>query len=81
MERQNVTLSIEKSLLKKAKILAASEDKSLSELFREVLESRIKEASGYKKALNRQLKMLREAFDLGTKGKISLTREKLHERR
>lgn len=81
MERQNVTLSIEKSLLKKAKILAASEDKSLSELLREALESRIREASGYKKARNRQLKMLMEGFDLGTKGKISVTREEIHERR
>lgn len=81
MERQNVTLSIEKLLLKKAKILAASEDKSLSELMREALESRVRETSGYRKAQNRQLRMVMKGFDLGTKGKISITKEKIHERR
>ena len=40
MERQNVTLSLPKSLLKKAKAIAAEEDKSLSELIREFLEKR-----------------------------------------
>lgn len=81
MERQNVTLSIDKSLLKKAKMIAASEDKSLSELLRESLESRVREATGYKKAMNRQLRMLKKGYDLGTKGKIAISREEIHERR
>ena len=38
MDRQNVTLSLPKSLLKKAKIVAAQEEKSLSELMREMLQ-------------------------------------------
>ena len=36
MERQNVTLSLPKSLLKKAKVTATSHDKSLSQLLREM---------------------------------------------
>ena len=60
MGRQNVTLSIDKSLLKKAKMIAASEDKSLSELLKESLESRVREATGYKKAQNRQLRILKK---------------------
>ncbi|MCP4757410.1 MAG: CopG family transcriptional regulator [Proteobacteria bacterium] len=50
MEQQNVTISVPKPLLKKAKILAASRDQSLSELFRETLDQRVRVADGYNKA-------------------------------
>jgi hypothetical protein len=81
MERQNVTLSLPRDLIKKAKVMAAIQDKSLSELMRESLENRVREATGYKKAMARQVKRLSQGLDLGTKGKISITREALHERK
>jgi len=81
MNRQNVTLSLPKSLLKKAKIIAAGREKSLSELLRESLEQKVREANGYKKARQRQLKLLKEGLDLGTKGRIATTRDEVHERR
>jgi metal-responsive CopG/Arc/MetJ family transcriptional regulator len=81
MERQNVTLSLPKLLLKKAKVIAASREKSLSELLRESLEEKVREANGYKKARQRQLKLLKEGLDLGTKGDIATTRDEIHERR
>jgi len=81
MERQNVTLSLPKLLLKKAKVIAASREKSLSELLRESLEQKVREANGYKKARQRQLKLLKEGLDLGTKGDIGTTRDEIHERR
>jgi len=81
MERQNVTLSLPKLLLKKAKVIAASREKSLSELLRESLEQKVREANGYKKARQRQLKLLKEDLDLGTKGRIATTRDEVHERR
>ena len=81
MERQNVTLSLPKSLLRRAKIVAASRDKSLSELLRESLEEKVREANGYKKARERQLRLLNRGLDLGTKGRIRTTREELHGRR
>jgi len=81
MERQNVTLSLPKLLLKKAKVIAASREKSLSELLRESLEEKVREANGYKKARQRQLKLLKEGLDLGTKGRIATTRDEIHERR
>ena len=81
MNRQNVTLSLPKSLLKKAKIVAASNDKSLSELLKESLEEKVGEATGYKKARNRQLKLLKDGLVLGTKGKMISSREELHDRR
>jgi len=81
MNRQNVTLSLPKSLLKKAKVIAASREKSLSELLRESLEEKVREANGYKKARQKQLKLLKEGLDLGTKGRITTTRDEVHDRR
>ena len=40
MEKQKVTLSLPRPLLKQAKIIAASQDKSLSQLMRESLEEK-----------------------------------------
>jgi len=81
MNRQNVTLSLPKSLLKKAKVIAARREKSLSELLRESLEEKVREANGYKKARQKQLKLLKEGLDLGTKGEITTTRDEIHDRR
>ena len=81
MERQNVTLSLPKSLLKKAKTLASKEDRSLSELLRETLEEKVKQKSGYQRARERQIALMKKGVDLGSKGKITITREDLHERR
>jgi metal-responsive CopG/Arc/MetJ family transcriptional regulator len=81
MERQNVTLSLPKNLLKQAKILAAQEDKSLSELIREALSRKVKEKSEYEQAKERQIALMEKGFNLGSKGKITVTREELHERR
>jgi len=80
MNRQNVTLSLPKSLLK-AKVIAAGREKSLSELIRESLEQKAREANGYKKARQKQLKLLKEGLDLGTKGEIATTRDDIHVRR
>ncbi|HUT72540.1 MAG TPA: DUF6364 family protein [Desulfatiglandales bacterium] len=81
MERQNLTLSLPKSLLKKAKIVAAQREKSLSELVRESLEEKVREANGYKKARDRQRRLLESGLDLGTQGQITVRRQELHARR
>jgi hypothetical protein len=81
MERQNVTLFLPKDLLKKAKTLAVMKDKSLSDLLRETLEEKVKQETGYQKAKERQVALMKKGFNLGTKGKIAISREELHERR
>ena len=81
MEKQNVTLSLPKSLVKKAKRLAVEEEKSFNELVRQCLEQRLSASTGYEKARARQLKQLESGFDLGTKGRIAVAREEIHERR
>jgi len=81
MVRQNVTLSLPKALLKKAKTLAVMKDRSLSDLLRGALEEKVKEESGYQRARDRQLALMERGVDLGTKGKVIVTREELHARR
>lgn len=80
MERQNVTLSLPKSLVKKAKAIAANKEKSLSVLMRESLEEKVREATGYRRARERQVRLLKKGLNLGTKGRIAVPREELHAR-
>ena len=80
MEKQNLTLSLPKALLKKAKILAARREISLSEMVREAIEERVREDSGYQKARRRHTHALMKSFDLGTNGHFGVFREALHER-
>ncbi len=81
MDKQNVTLSLPKALIKRAKRLALEEDKSFNELVRQCLDARLRKAEGYEKARARQIKMLETGFDLGTNGRIPFGRDDLHERR
>lgn len=80
METQNVTLVIPKSVLRKAKILAIEQNSSLSSLLTNLIEERVMAEDEYIMAMERQLAMMEEGFDLGTNGHITWTREELHER-
>jgi hypothetical protein len=80
-ERQNVTLSLPRQLLRQAKILAASMDKSLSQLMRESLQEKVREETEYNKARGRQLKRLKKGLELGTQGQNQISRDELHARR
>jgi predicted transcriptional regulator len=80
MEYQNVTLSLPRDLLKKAKILAASTDRSLTQLVRDSLEEKLSRQNRYHQAKKRQLESLAQGFNLGTQGRPLPSREALHER-
>jgi hypothetical protein len=80
MESQNITLSIRKDLLRKARLLAVQRQTSLSGLLAEFLEQIINEESGYNEARNRQVSWLETGFDLGTAGSMPVNREELHAR-
>ena len=80
MQKRNVTLSMPTDLIRRAKALAAARDTSLSELLRESLEEKINEATGYRQAMERQLRLLATGFDLGLRGKVSWSRDSVHER-
>jgi len=80
MRKRNVTLSMPTDLIRRAKALAAARDKSLSELLRESLEEKITEATGYRQAMDRQLRLLATGFDLGLRGEGAWSRDSVHER-
>ena len=80
MQKRNVTMSMPTDLIRRAKALAAARDKSLSELLRESLEEKVSEASGYRRAMERQLRILATGFDLGLRGRVAWSRDSAHER-
>ncbi len=80
MENQNITLSIRKDLLRKARMLAVQRQTSLSGLLTEFMERIIDEETGYAEARDRQLKWLELGFDLGTGDSKLVNRDELHAR-
>lgn len=80
MERQNVTLSIPKDLLIKARHLAVNKDTSLSGLLTATLREIIAREEGYEEARNRQIALMETGLDLGLHGDVKWTREEIHER-
>jgi hypothetical protein len=77
--KQNITLSIEKELLKKAKLLAAKKETSVTKLLTEQLAKMVTEDDQYDLAKKRALTILKQGFHLG--GRIIAKREELHERK
>ena len=80
VEKQNITLSIPKDILREAKHLAVDRGISLSGLLVEALEERVKRLSQMRRAAERQRGLMRSGLKLGTKGKIRWTRDDLHAR-
>ncbi len=76
--KQNITLRIDKDLIKKSKILAAKKETSVSKLLSQELEKLIQHAERYEFAKRRARANLRSGFHFG--GKITASREELHER-
>ena len=77
--KQNITLSIERELLKKAKLVAAKKETSVTKPMTEQLAKMVSEDEGYDAAKKRALTILKKGLHLG--GRIIAKREELHERR
>jgi hypothetical protein len=80
MERQNITLSLPRDLLKTARHLAVERGTSLSALLAEYLQRMVQEDKNYQRAAGRMKKRLKDGFVLGTGGEIVWTRADLYER-
>lgn len=80
MEKQNVTLSMPKEVLRKAKILATRQGTSLSNLLTQTLKELVAHEEGLRAAHQNHRELLDSGLDLGTKGQTSWTRDELHER-
>lgn len=74
---QNVTLSIPKQILRRAKNLAVQRNSSLSSLLTDLLIELVESEERYEEAMRRSLARLDEARDL--RGDYAWTRESLHE--
>lgn len=75
---QNVTLRLSRGTLRKAKILAAKRNTSISGLLAEQIEALVGEDDAYEQAQRRALALLDQGFHLG--GRIESTRDEWHER-
>lgn len=80
MEKQNVTLSIPKDLLREAKHLAVDQGTSISGLLVDVLQERVRRFKERRRAARRQRALMRRGLNLGTQGKATWTRDDLHAR-
>jgi len=80
MEKQNITLSIRKDILRKIKIMAAEQNSSISAILTNQLEEIISRAEGYQSAKTEHLRLLQQETNLGTRGLIDWSRDDLHER-
>ena len=76
--KQNITLSIDKDLIQKARVLAAQRQTSISRMLSDELQKLIEDAKEYERAKLRALSHINTGFHLG--GRITVSREELHER-
>ena len=76
--KQNITLSIDKEIIKNAKVLAAQRQKSISRMLSEELQKLIEDSEEYERSKKRALSNITKGFHMG--GNITVLREELHER-
>lgn len=75
--KQNLTLSLEKDVIKKAKLLAAHHDTSVTALISGYIEKMATEDDVYQAAKVRALKAMKEGIPYASK---RVSRDELHER-
>ena len=76
--KQNITLSLDKDLIRKSKIIAAQRETSISKMLSEELKRLIQHDEQYELAKRKAYANLKTGFHFG--GKITASREELHER-
>jgi predicted transcriptional regulator len=75
---QNITIRLDSKTLRRAKVLAAQRNTSISRLLAQQIESLVGEDDAYEQAKRRALARLDRGFNLG--GRIEATRDEWHER-
>ena len=77
-DKQNITISLSRSVLRKAKILAARRETSISGLLAQEIESLVGEDEAYERSERQATALLDSGFHMG--GLIRASRDELHER-
>jgi len=80
MANQNITLSLPEEDLREARVLAARRGTSVSQLLARMLRETVERETGYDAARDHSLATLRDGMDLGTGGRMTWSRDDLHER-
>ena len=75
---QNITIRLDRRTLRRAKVLAAKRNTSISRLLRQQIETLVGEDDAYEQAQRRAFALLDRGFHLG--GRIEVTRDEWHER-
>jgi hypothetical protein len=78
MTKQNITVSLPRQTIRKAKILAARRGSSISGLLAEQIEILVGEEEAYERAERQAAALLDQGFHLG--GVIRVSRDEWHER-
>ena len=76
--KQNVTISVSRDVVRKARILAAKRATSISALLAEQIEAMIGDEEVWDRSQRSALAMLERGFHLG--GQVPVSRDELHER-
>jgi hypothetical protein len=76
--KQNITISLDRDLIRKARIIAARRGTSISKLLASELARTVEEADIYERARRQALAALDEGFHMG--GQPLPPRDELHER-
>lgn len=77
-KKQNLTISLERKTIRKAKLLAARQQMSISGLVAHHIEALVEDEEAYRRAERQAIALLDEGFHLG--GAIRVNRDQLHER-
>ena len=78
-DHKNVTLSLPEPLLRKFRVYAAKQNKSMTNIMTEAIERMVQPDDEYEAARKRLIEGMRNARDLGTGGKITWTRDELYD--
>lgn len=76
--KTNITLKVDRELLRRTKVIAAEMETSVSALVAEQLEKIVRERDGYEQAKRRALANMKKGFNLGFTPPAS--RDELYER-
>lgn len=77
---RSLTLKLDADLVRKLEIVATKRGVSVSALVLDALVELVDGARDYQQTKNRAVALLRQGFDLGTKGAVTESRGELHER-
>ena len=77
-EKQNLTISLDRTTVLKAKILAARRSTSISRLLAQQVEILVGEEEAYERAERQAIALLDQGFHMG--GFTGASRDELHER-